>query len=335
MNNPISAYLKLLQTGELYSRAEAADSILKNCALCPRECGVDRTKDELGFCRSGYLPIVASYCVHHGEEPVLSGTKGSGTIFFGNCNLRCVFCQNHQISQPAQSLKKNEVSFERLADIMLELQAKGCHNINFVSPSHFIAQIVKAIAIASSKGLRIPLAYNTNAYDSMQALRLLDGIIDIYLPDIKYSDDNEAKEYSKAKDYVKHSRQAIIEMKRQVGSLGINRSGSCLVVDNGIAIKGLIIRHLVLPNDIAGSKESLKFIHDEIGKETFISVMSQYFPTNRAGEFPLLSRPIRPREYEKALGLLDELGLENGWVQEYDSKDCCCPDFEKEQPFAD
>lgn len=319
-------YIRLLQTGELHSRAEAADSLLNNCTLCPRECGVDRAKDELGFCKSGYLPIVASYCVHHGEEPVLSGTKGSGTIFFGNCNLKCVFCQNHQISQPAQSLKKNEVSFERLADIMLELQAKGCLNINFVSPTHFSAQIIKAIAIAASKGLRIPLVYNTNAYDSLQALRFLDGIIDIYLPDIKYSDDNEAKEYSNAKEYVKYSRLSIAEMKRQVGSLN---------VDNGIAVKGLIIRHLVLPNDIAGSKESLRFIKDEIGRETFISVMSQYFPTNRSAEFPLLSRPIRPGEYEKVLELLDELGLENGWVQEYSSKDYYCPDFEKEAPFVD
>ena len=326
MNNNTPRYIRLLQTGELHSRAEVAVSLLKNCTLCPHECGVDRTKGKLGFCSSGYLPIVASYCVHHGEEPVLSGTKGSGTIFFGNCNLKCVFCQNHQISQPAQSLKKNEVSFDRLADIMLELQAKGCHNINFVSPTHFSAQIIKAIAIAASKGLKIPLVYNTNAYDSMQALRLLDGIIDIYLPDIKYSDDNEAKECSKAKGYVKHSREAIIEMKRQVGSF---------IVDDGIAVRGLIIRHLVLPNDIAGSGDSLRFIKDEIGKETFISVMSQYFPTNMAGEFPLLSRPIKQREYEKVLGLLDELGLENGWVQEYYSKDYYCPDFEKEQPFAD
>ncbi|MBI5044060.1 MAG: radical SAM protein [Nitrospirae bacterium] len=327
MNNNIPGYIRLLQTGELHTRAEeVAESLLKNCTLCPRECGVDRTKDELGFCGSDYLPIVASYCVHHGEEPVLSGTKGSGTIFFGNCNLKCVFCQNHQISQPAQSLKKNEVSFDRLADIMLELQAKGCHNINFVSPTHFSAQIIKAVAIAASKGLKIPLVYNTNAYDSLQALRLLDGIIDIYLPDIKYSDDNEAKEYSNAKGYARNSRQAITEMKRQVGNL---------IVDDSIAVRGLIIRHLVLPNDIAGSEESLRFISDEIGKETFISVMSQYFPANRAGDFPLLSRPIRQREYEKVLGLLDELGLENGWVQEYSSKDYYCPDFEKEMPFAD
>lgn len=326
MTSHIPGYIRLLQTGELYIRAEAADSLLKNCTLCPRECGVDRTKEELGFCGSGYLPIVASYCVHHGEEPVISGNKGSGTIFFGNCNLKCVFCQNHQISQPAQSLKNNEVSFERLADIMLELQAKGCHNINLVTPSHFVAQIIKAIAIAALKGLKIPLVYNTNAYDSLQALRLLDGIIDIYLPDIKYSDDNEAMEYSKAKEYVKYSRLSITEMKKQVGNL---------VVDDGIAVRGLIIRHLVLPNDIAGSKESLKFISDDIGKKTFISVMSQYFPTNRAGGFPLLSRPIRPMEYEKVLELLDELGLENGWVQECSSKDFYCPDFEKEQPFAD
>lgn len=326
MNNYTPKYISLLEIGELHSRAEAADRLLKNCTLCPRECGVDRTRDELGFCRSGYLPIVASYCVHHGEEPVISGNRGSGTIFFGNCNLRCVFCQNHQISQPAQSLKKNEISFDRLADIMLELQAKGCHNINFVSPTHFSAQIIKSIAIAASKGLRIPLVYNTNAYDSLQALRLLYGIIDIYLPDIKYSDDNEAKEYSKAKEYVKHSRLSIAEMKQQVGSL---------IVDNGIAVKGLIIRHLVLPNEIAGSKDSLRFIKDEIGKETFISVMSQYFPTNRSAEFPLLSRPIGQREYEKVLELLDELSLENGWVQEYDSKDYYCPDFEKEQPFVD
>lgn len=209
---------------------------------------------------------------------------------------------------------------------MLELQARGCHNINFVSPSHFVAQIIKSVAIAASKGLRIPLVYNTNAYDSMQALSLLDGIIDIYLPDIKYSDDNEAKEYSKAKDYVKNSRLSITEMKRQVGSL---------IVDDGIAVRGLIIRHLVLPNDIAGSEDSLRFIKDEIGKETFISVMSQYFSTNRAGDFPLLSRPIRPMEYEKVLELLDELGLENGWVQECSSKDYYCPDFEKVQPFAE
>jgi putative pyruvate formate lyase activating enzyme len=186
------SYLDLLQSGELHDRPALLEGMLSDCTLCPRDCRADRTKDEHGFCRSGYLPIVASYCVHHGEEPVISGTRGSGTIFFSYCNLRCVFCQNHQISQPVRTLKKQEVSFERLAEIMLELQAMGCHNINLVSPSHFVAQIVKAVEIAASRGLSIPLVYNSNGYDSVQTLKLLDGIIDIYLPDIKYADDNTA-----------------------------------------------------------------------------------------------------------------------------------------------
>ncbi len=325
INNPIPRYLRLLESGELHKRSVILEGLLGDCTLCPRNCRVDRIKDELGFCRSEYLPIVANYCAHHEEEPVISGTKGSGTIFFGNCNLRCVFCQNHQISQPVSSLKRNEVSFERLAEIMLELQSIGCHNINFVSPSHFTAQIVRAVEIAASKGLCIPLVYNTNGYDSIQILKFLDGIIDIYLPDIKYSDDNAALEYSNAKDYVRHSRTAIIEMKRQVRDL--------IVDTTGIAMRGLIVRHLVLPNDLAGSKESLRFISEEVGKTTFISAMSQYFPTHKAGGYPLISRPIGQREYEKVLQWLERFGLENGWVQDYSSKDYYCPDFEKDQPF--
>lgn len=299
--------------------------ILKDCTLCPWDCHVDRTAGKLGVCRSGYLPIVTSYCPHHGEEPVLSGTRGSGTIFFGNCNMRCVFCQNHQISQPTCSLKEDEVSFERLADMMLELQEKGCHNINFVSPSHFPAQIVKGVEIAVSKGLRIPLVYNTNGYDSLETLKLLDGIIDIYLPDIKYSDDNVGREYSKVRDYVRHSRAAILEMKRQVGDLTVDKKG--------IAVKGLIIRHLVLPNDLAGSEESLRFISEKVGKHTYMSVMSQYFPTHKAADYPLISRPISAREYEKVLEWLDEFGLEKGWVQHHSSRDYYRPDFDKDEPF--
>lgn len=326
VNNYIPRYLTLLESGNLHDSAIALEGMLGNCTICPRNCQVNRFKDELGSCRSGYLPIVASYCLHHGEEPVLSGTRGSGTIFFGNCNLRCVFCQNHQLSQPIHSLKGKEVSFERLAEIMLELQAMGCHNINFVSPTHFAAQIVKGVEIAASKGLRVPLVYNTNGYDSLETLELLDGIIDIYLPDLKYSDNSTALKYSKVKDYVRHARPAIVEMKRQVGDL---------VVDaDGIAIKGLIVRHLVLPNDLAGSEESLRFISNEVGMGTFISTMSQYFPTHKAGRYPLVSRPINPREYEKVLEWLDRSGLENGWVQDYCSKDYYCPDFEREQPFT-
>lgn len=319
-------YINLLESGELHNRSLLIEDILRDCTLCPRDCHINRTKGKEGFCRSGYLPVVSSYCPHHGEEPVLSGTMGSGTIFFGNCNLRCVFCQNHQISQPAGTLNGEEVSHERLAEVMLELQEMGCHNINFVSPSHFVAQIVKSVEIAASKGLYIPLVYNSNGYDALQTLRYLDGIIDIYLPDIKYADDRYASEYSKAKDYVKHSRAAILEMKRQVGGLVVDSSG--------VAIKGLIIRHLVLPNDLADSEESLRFIKEEVGMETFMSVMSQYFPAHKAGRYPLLSRPVREREYEMVLEWLDKFGLENGWVQDYSSKDYYCPDFEREQPFV-
>lgn len=325
MNGYTPGYLKLLKTGELHERAEGVMGVLRNCTLCPRDCRVDRTAGRLGYCRSGYLPIVSSYCAHHGEEPVLSGRKGSGTIFFGNCNLRCVFCQNHQISQPVCSLKEKEVGFERLADIMLELQSLGCHNINFVSPSHFAAQIVRAVDIAASKGLIIPLVYNTNGYDSLDTLRLLEGIIDIYLPDIKYSDNNAALEYSKVEDYVERSRAAILEMKRQAGDLVID--------SEGIAQRGLILRHLVLPNDLAGSRKSLMLIAEKVGRETYMSVMSQYFPTHKAADYPLISRPISFREYEKVLEWLGTFELENGWIQEHSSRDYYRPDFEKNEPF--
>jgi len=321
----IPHYLNLFKTGELHERAVQLESILGNCTLCPRNCKINRKDREIGFCRSGYLPIVSSYCVHHGEEPVLSGNRGSGTIFFGNCNLRCIFCQNHQISQPEKSRRDKEISFERLADIMIELQSKGCHNINLVSPSHFAAQIVKALEIAVKKGLKIPLVYNTNSYESLYTLKLLDGIIDIYLPDIKYSDNNNSFDYSKAEDYVRCSRAVILEMKRQVGNL--------IVDAHDIAIRGLIIRHLVLPNDIAGSKESLEFISREIGRETFLSIMSQYFPTHKAKENILLSNPLTEAEYERVIDYFNMFGLENGWIQEYSSRDYYCPDFEKNEPF--
>lgn len=266
--------------------------------------------------------MVTSYCPHHGEEPALSGTRGSGTIFFGNCNLRCVFCQNHQISQ---AITRGEVSLERLADMMLELQSGGCHNINLVSPSHFAAQIARAVEIAASRGLRIPLVYNTNGYDALPTLNFLEGIIDIYLPDIKYSEDALAGKYSNVKGYVNHSRAAVIEMRRQVGDLVVDKSG--------IAVKGLIVRHLVLPNDLAGSEDSLKFISEKVGKGTYMSIMSQYFPTHKAADYPLISRPISHREYEEVLEWLDKFGLENGWVQEHSSRDYYRPDFDKDDPF--
>ena len=325
MNYNTPNYLSLISSGELHNRVASLDNLLEDCTLCPHSCHINRKAGEIGFCRSGYLPIVSSYCVHHGEEPVLSGNRGSGTIFFGNCNLRCIFCQNHQISQPEKSLRDKEMSFERLADIMIELQIKGCHNINLVSPSHFAAQIVKALEIAVKKGLKIPLVYNTNSYESLYTLKLLDGIIDIYLPDIKYSDNNNSFDYSRAEDYVRQSKAAILEMKRQVGNL--------IVDDNDIAIRGLIIRHLVLPNGLAGSKESLRFISSEVGRETFLSIMSQYFPTHKAKENILLSNSLTEAEYERVIDYFNMFGLENGWIQEYSSRDYYCPDFEKNEPF--
>ena len=225
-----------------------------------------------------------------------------------------------------QLVQEFHISFERLAGIMLELQANGCHNINFVSPSHCSAQIVEAVEIAASKGLNIPLVYNSNGYDSLETLKHLEGIIDIYLPDIKYGDENTAFKYSMATDYVIHSRAAILEMKRQVGDL--------VVDDDGIAMIGLIIRHLVLPNALSDSDASFRFISEEVGRRIFISTMSQYFPTHKARKYPLLSRSIRESEYEKVLGWLEKFGLDNGWVQDYSSRDYYCPDFERVQPFV-
>jgi len=320
------SYIRLYETGELLERVEKLEAMLESCDICPHDCKVNRLKNEVAWCFSGYLPIVSSYCPHFGEEPVLSGTKGVGNIFFGNCNMRCVYCQNYQISQNGKEERKNEVSFERLAEMMLELQEKGCHNIGFVSPTHFVPQLVKALAIAVEKGLYLPLVYNTNAYDSVEVLKLLDGIIDIYLPDIKYSENETAWQYSKIKYYPKHARSAIKEMHRQVGSE--------LVMENGLLKRGLIIRHLVLPNDVAGSMDSLQWIGDELGRDIAISVMAQYYPTNKANDIILLSRRIRESEYEHVLSILEKLELENGWVQEFESQDYYKPDFsDRVEPF--
>ncbi len=255
------------------------------------------------------------------------GANGVGNIFFGNCNLRCVYCQNYLISQNAKEERKNQVSFERLAEMMLELQAKGCHEIGFVSPTHFVPQIIRSLEIAVDRGLSLPLIYNTNAYDSVEVLRLLDGIIDIYLPDLKYSDEEMGYQYSKIKEYPRHARAAIQEMHRQVGS-------TLVLGDDGLVKRGLIIRHLVLPNDIAGSKDALKWVQSELGPRTTLSIMSQYFPTHRAATTPLLDRKIRQGEYERVLAMLDALAMEHGWAQEYEASEYYRPEFEdRERPF--
>jgi putative pyruvate formate lyase activating enzyme len=300
--------------------------MLSSCTVCPHDCGNNRLQGEIARCYSGLLPIVSAYTPHFGEEPALVGTGGVGNIFFGNCNLRCVYCQNSLISQNHREERKNEVSIERLAAMMLELQEKGCHEIGLVSPTHFVPQIVAALCIAAEGGLALPLIYNTNAYDSVEVLRLLDGIIDIYLPDLKYADDDMGYAYSKVGEYARHARAAVVEMHRQVGSE--------VRMEDGLIRRGLIIRHLVLPNDIAGSAESLRWIRDTLGERTTLSVMAQYFPTHKALTTPLLDRKIRQGEYEKVLSLLDRLGMDNGWAQEFEASEYYRPEFEdRSRPF--
>lgn len=323
----VPSYLALYESGELHNRVAALEAMLQSCVICPHDCGNNRLKDEIARCYSGYLPVVSSYTPHFGEEPALVGTHGVGNIFFGNCNLRCVYCQNYLISQNWREERKNEVSFERLAEMMLELQNKGCHEIGFVSPTHFVPQIVRSVEIAAGMGLRAPLIYNTNAYDSVDVLRLLDGIIDIYLPDLKYMEEDMGYEYSKIKEYPKHAKAAIQEMHRQVGS-------ELLIGEDGLVKRGLIIRHLVLPNDIANSKDALKWVDGTLGKNTTMSIMAQYFPTHKALEMPLLDRKIRQGEYDRVLAALDARGLENGWAQEFEASEYYKPEFEdRDRPF--
>jgi len=330
MNEP--SYIKLLKTGELEARVERLMEMLRVCRICPRDCDVDRLNDVAAACYSGLLPIVSTYTAHFGEEPALVGTHGAGNVFLGLCNLRCVYCQNYQISQTFREQRKNEISFERLAEIFLELQAQGCHNINWVSPTHFAPQLVKSLLLAAQRGLSLPIVYNTNTYDSVEVLKLLDGIVDVYLPDLKYSDDEAGREYSKVTGYVQHSRNALKEMYRQMGDT--------LEYDkNGILKRGLIIRLLVLPNDIAGIHDSLKWLREELSPKVAVSLMAQYFPTNKVAldRYPLISRKIRWSEWLTAIEHMEALGMEEGWMQDFDSAaEYYRPDFgDARMPFKD
>jgi len=318
---------KKLSEEEFARRISRADEILKSCTSCPRDCSVDRKSGELGTCQSGNKPIVSSFTLHFGEEPVLSGRNGTGNIFFGNCNLRCDYCQNFEISQHPSTERLNEVSVERLSDIMIGLQNKNSHNIGLVSPTHFAVPILKSIKLAIEKGLRLPIIYNSNGYDSVEVLKLYKDVIDIYLPDFKYGDNYNGRRYSKVSDYFDKARLAIKEMYKQVGSE--------LVYENGVVVRGLIIRHLVLPNGLAESEEIFKFISRELDPKIHLSVMAQYYPANRAAKNILLNRKITHTEYSRVLGLLDKYGLEKGWVQEMESNDFYRPAFEKDRkdPF--
>ncbi len=300
------SYLPLWRSGALRRRAEAAREPLAGCDLCPRKCGVNRLAGEVGFCRAGELAKVASWNVHMWEEPPITGTRGSGTIFFSHCTGRCLFCQNYPISQLGVG---QEVTAERLAEMMLELQRRGCHNINLVTPTHYVPQVLAALEIAAFRGLRIPLVYNTSGYDTVETLRLLDGVVDIYLPDAKYADDAVAQRISGFRDYVAHNRAALLEMQRQVGDT--------LVRDAmGVARRGMIIRHLVLPKGLAQTPEVLRWIAENVSRQVWVSLMAQYFPAHKAVDHEELGRRLLPYEYAEALEAFEAAGLENGWRQE-------------------
>jgi putative pyruvate formate lyase activating enzyme len=300
------SYVPLWRRGALRQRAEAARERLAACDLCPRKCGVNRLAGEVGFCRAGELAEVASWNVHMWEEPPITGTRGSGTIFFTHCTGRCLFCQNYPISQLGVG---QEATAERLAEMMLELQRRGCHNINLVTPTHYVPQILAALEVATFRGLRIPLVYNTGGYDTVDTLRLLDGVVDIYLPDAKYADDAVAQRLSGFRDYVAHNRAALLEMQRQVGE-------ELVVDERGIARRGMIIRHLVLPNGLSQTPEVLRWIAENLSRRTFISLMAQYFPAHKAVGHAELGRRLFPYEYAEALEAFEAAGLENGWKQE-------------------
>jgi putative pyruvate formate lyase activating enzyme len=292
------AYLALLRSGELARRAKVAYEHLDACDMCALECGADRRSGKVGACRTGERALVSSYGPHHGEEDPLRGWRGSGTIFFAWCNLRCQYCQNYDISQLGHG---REVELEEIASMMLALQAQGCHNINFVSPSHVVPQIIAAVLIAAQAGLRLPLVYNTGGYDSLTALQLLDGIVDIYMPDMKYADAAIARRYSKIPNYPSENQAAMKEMHRQVGDLVLD--------EHGVALRGLLVRHLILPNGLAGTEEIVRFLAEEISPDTYINIMDQYRPSYKAADYPQLNRCPTPEEYAEAVRLAHAAGL--------------------------
>jgi len=304
----LPSYLDPINRRNFKEKREKGYELLRSCRVCPRKCGVNRLKDERGFCRSGFYPTIASYTLHQGEEPPISGHRGSGTIFFSNCNLRCVFCQNYPISQLGVG---REVSVEELSRMMVELQGKGAHNINLVTPSHFVPQIIMALELAVQSGLEIPLVYNTSGYDAVESLDLLAGFCDIYLTDFRYFNPQHALRYSGAEDYPQVVRTAIKEMYRQVGELVLS--------EEGIALRGLIVRHLILPNGIADTERVMEYIHREISPRVHVSLMGQYFPAYKAFDHEELGRRIFWEEYESAIEVLVRIGIENGWVQEMDT----------------
>ena len=292
------SYLKLYREGKLQDRVDRALELMRDCSLCPRECHVDRLSGELGFCRTGEKARVASLHAHFGEESPLVGTGGSGTIFFRSCNLLCCFCQNYDISHDAEG---GEVGPKDLADMMLSLQRRGCHNINFVTPSHVVPQILQGLLIAIERGLKVPLVYNTGGYDKVETLKILEDIFDIYMPDFKFWEVRWSEKFCKAPDYRNIATAAIKEMHRQVGDL--------LIDESEIAEKGLLVRHLVMPNDVSNTKEVMTFLADKISEDTYVNVMDQYHPCGKATLDPVINRRLTMKEYVEAVRRTREAGL--------------------------
>ncbi len=326
-------YLELARRGELAERARLLDLLLASCTVCPRSCHVDR-RIEVGRCATGTDAVVASWTPHFGEEPVVSGSRGSGTVFMGNCNLRCVFCQNWQISQRPRAMAEAGMSAEELAAVFIELQDCGCHNLNWVSPSHQVPQLVRSLAAAVPRELALPVVYNSNGYDSVEVLRLLDGVVDVFMPDLKYSEAEVGAELSGVDDYPERARAALTEMFRQVGE------GWDLAPD-GTLRRGLLVRMLVLPNQLAGVEESLEWISSTLSPRVGISLMAQFFPTNlttRSGRFPLLERRISAGEWARALEALGRhMDGDHHLVQDHDTaSEYYRPDFsDRSVPFRD
>jgi putative pyruvate formate lyase activating enzyme len=321
LNGP--TYLALAESGELARRADEARRRVAQCDLCPGRCGVNRPAGERGFCGAPAEAVVASHNRHDGEEPPISGARGSGTIFLSHCTMRCVFCQNFPISQQAVG---RQVGAAGLAERMLELQSRGCHNVNFVTPTHYVHEILAALLIAVEKGFRLPLVWNTSGYESLETLRLLDGVVAVYLPDIKYADNRMAEKYSSGRGYVEANRAALREMWRQVGPLevaqvdkvaqavGLRDGATGAQTGDGVAQRGMIVRHLVLPGGAAGTADCLDFLAREISPQVHLSLMSQYFPANRAAEFPEINRRVSKKEYAPLVKQAKRIGF-GGWIQ--------------------
>ncbi len=300
------SFVTLAESGVLAERAEFARALLSSCRLCPRECRVDRTSGEFGYCRAGPRARVFRHMAHPGEEPPISGTRGSGVIFFSHCTMSCCYCQNERFSQRNEGTERSP---GEVADMMRDLADLGCHNLNLVSATQHLATVLEALLLAWKAGVTLPVVWNTSSYESDLALRLLDGVVDVYLADIRYSSSEASLAYSDAADYVERARIALLEMRRQVGDLELD--------GDGIARRGLIVRLLVLPNGISGTERALRFVAERLGTGTFVSLMAQYYPVGRARELPELARRITPGEWEKAVEALRRSGLPRGWVQEY------------------